>query len=173
MQTITSIARTKSFLTVLAYLLFAGVTFAQYVDVQAKNPIQPPSKDAPATARESNAGTEFRAMAFPVLTPMQVRVVFENPTSDRVHILVRNSQKEIIYSRIYPHTPKYYGLLDFSHFPDGAYTVQVGCCTKTGKIKYGYQQTFQINSRTGRAITASDKKLTKQLYTKRAVISGR
>jgi hypothetical protein len=128
------------------------------------------------TLPSNNVGyssTHFQSFAFPVLTPMQVRVVFENPTSHHVQVVVRNSKEQVIYSKVYSHTPKYYGTLDFSRFPDGEYSIQISYKPTLGKKKHSYEQTFQIHSQSERTITAIDKNIREGLYTKKTYLSGK
>jgi hypothetical protein len=130
----------------------------------------PASPSVPVPA--GYVAAEFKAFAFPVLTPMQVRVVFENPTACPVLVLVGNCNGEIVYRRVYRHTPKYNSLLDFAQFPAGEYWLRVKATTlAAAKIHHLYEQTFQIRSQTDWSIAPSEKNFVRSLYKSRPFLS--
>jgi hypothetical protein len=173
MQTLASIISEKFFLTSLTCLVFSALISITHADAQSVNSAQVPLLTTLPSNKINYSSTLFQAFAFPVLTPMQVRVVFENPTFHQVQVVVRNSKDQIIYSNVYRHTPKYYGTLDFSLFPDGEYSIQISCKPTLGKKKYSYEQTFRIHSQSERNITVIDKNIREGLYTKKSYLSGK
>jgi hypothetical protein len=164
----------KRFFILITLLAGIGVAATSRADAQTVTAVglSPMNPSAPAASGYSTA--EFRAYAFPVLAPLQVRVIFENQTAYQTCVSVRSVRGKILYSKSYKHTPKYNSLLDFSQFPDGEYRVQVRAGTsRMGQTKHLYEQAFQVRSQTGRTLTPDGKNPKKELYTRRTLLSGK
>lgn len=173
MKTLASLLLGNKFFSILAFLFFTAIVFAPYVNAQSPYTFTSSSSDSIVPTMINKSAIGFQALAFPILTPMQVRVVFQNLTPYQVHVSVSNDKNQIIYSKVYRNIPKYYGVIDFSQFPAGEYTFQLSCGPKIGKVKYCYKQTFQIRSHTEHSIIAWDKNQSKKLYKRRAFVSNR
>jgi hypothetical protein len=162
----------KRFFIAITLLAGVGVAATSRADAQTVTAVGLCSMNSSVPAAAGYSTAEFAAYAFPVLAPLQVRVIFENQTAYPVCVSVRSIRGEILYSKSYMHTPKYNGLLDFSQFPDGEYWVEVRASTsRMGKTKHLYEQTFQVRSQTARSLAPSGKNLKKELYTRRTLLS--
>jgi hypothetical protein len=173
MKTSLSLVPAKSFLGIFICVFVTSFVVAIGAKAQSVRAAAAYPSGSSVFNPSSTANSRFQAAAFPVLKPMQVRVVFENSTPYQVLVSVSNSLGQIMYNKVYSHLPKYYGILDFSRFPAGEYTVEVSCGPTIGKTKYVYRQTFQIRSHTDKTIIAWNSRQEKKLFTKRLFLSGR
>jgi hypothetical protein len=172
MKTLAALVSGKKLFSMLAFLFITAIVFVPYANAQFPSAITSSSSDSIIPTQGGKSAVGFQSLAFPMLTPMQVRVVFQNLTPYQVHVSVSNDKNQIIYSKVYRNTPKYYGVIDFSQFPAGKYTFQVSCGPKIGKVKYRYTQTFQICLHTEHSIIAWDRNQSKKLYKRRAFVSN-
>ncbi len=174
MKTCSSIFAGKCFLFALISLLYLGLASTTRTDAQTVTAVKLSSVDSSVPVAAGYATAEFGAYAFPVLSPLQVRVIFENRTACQVWVSVQDTKGDVLYQKAYKHTPKYNSLLDFSNFPDGEYRVQVRAATRgMGQTRHLYEQAFQVRSQTDRTLTVTGKNLKKELYTKRTFLSGK
>jgi hypothetical protein len=78
-------------------------------------------------------------------------------------LLIRNDIGQIIFSKLYPHTTSFKGILNLSALGDGNYTLQVSTLMKAGFVKHSFKQSFQIQTR--RSISPMEPASHKELIT--------
>src|SRR5687767_4376482 len=87
-------------LAVLAMFFLAPLAEAHTIDKASNTPTEEPSK------------TQWQAIAFPVLNSAQVKVHVENPKKTTVHLIIRNSNNEIVFKKSLGKAPLFRGNYD-------------------------------------------------------------
>lgn len=86
----------------------------------------------------------LQASVFPSQDPLVLKIVFVNPAKEKVDLLVRNSEGEIIYKRLLSDTEQYNSKYAVWQLPDGKYTFEVK------SARQHFSQPFVISTQTAR-----------------------
>ncbi len=68
---------------------------------------------------------EFKIALYPVENAPSINVHVENPSREKVKVLIKNSQGEIVYQKTVGNGPIIYSKFDVSHMDKGVYTMVI------------------------------------------------
>ncbi|QHT70027.1 hypothetical protein GXP67_26965 [Rhodocytophaga rosea] len=111
--TSTSVMRNLVAAFALAFTLFAGNASAQSVQF------------ADNAAIHTQTSDQFKVAVFPVENSLLMKVLFENPAKERVTVLIKNSNNEVVYKKAVGNAPIFIGKFDVSKMTDGNYTMVI------------------------------------------------
>jgi hypothetical protein len=99
--------------TLAFVLLLAGNVSAQSVQFTDQAAIHTQTSDG------------FKVAVFPVHNSLLMKVLFENPAQEKVTVLIKNSQNEIVYKKVVGSAAIFNGKFDVSKMSDGTYTMVI------------------------------------------------
>jgi hypothetical protein len=98
-------------LSVATALLISGAASAQTVQFTDQAPLHSQLTDG------------LKVAVFPLPHSLVMKVNFENPTKEKITILIKNKQGEVVYHKHIGRTLLYNGKFDVSQIGDGNYTL--------------------------------------------------
>lgn len=131
-RTVEMIFQGAAILSLLAIFLFTSDVTAQHKEVLT---------DARSMA---SVPGNLQANIFPSTDPLMLKIVFVNPAKETVTLIVRNANREKVYTKDITNTEMYNSRLDVSGLPDGNYTFEL-----QGKHQF-FSQNFEILTQTAR-----------------------
>jgi hypothetical protein len=114
--TFTSTSVKRNLLAVLSLALFlflAGSVSAQSVQFTDQAAIHTQTTD------------QFKVAVFPVQNSLLMKVLFENPAQEKITVLIKNSQNEVVYKKAVGNAAIFNGKFDVSKMSDGTYTMVI------------------------------------------------
>ncbi|QHT71087.1 hypothetical protein GXP67_32760 [Rhodocytophaga rosea] len=97
----------------LAFTLFAGNASAQSVQF------------ADNAAIHTQTSDQFKVAVFPVQNSLTMKVLFENPAQEKVTVMIKNSDHEVVYKKEVGKVAIFNGKFDVSKMTDGTYTMVI------------------------------------------------
>ena len=125
MKTLTTSANKNTSRNLIAGLILGAALFfgngasAQTVKFVDNAPIHTQTTDS------------FKVAVYPVANSFVMRVHVENPTREKVTVLVKNSKEEVIYTKKVGNNPVFNGKFDVSQMEEGTYTIVVQSAKQT------------------------------------------
>jgi PBP1b-binding outer membrane lipoprotein LpoB len=123
-------------LTLSAAIFFGGTASAQSVKFVDNAPIHTQTTDG------------FKVAVYPVVNSMFMKVHVENPSREKVTVLVKNSKGEIVYRKAVGNNPIFTGKFDVSQVEDGTYTMVIQ------SAKQSYANPFYVDTNQDRIAKA-------------------
>jgi hypothetical protein len=109
--------------------LIAGLTLSIGLFVAGTASAQTSSEQTLSFADHAPLHTQtsdkFKVVVFPVAYSQSMKVVLENPSKDKVSVLIKDSNDKIVYRKMVGTKAVFIGTFDVSNLTDGDYTMVI------------------------------------------------
>ncbi|MDO1451977.1 hypothetical protein Q0590_37255 [Rhodocytophaga aerolata] len=122
MKTLSTIAQ-KNNLTKLIAGLTLSIGLLVTGTASAQTTPQQKVSFADNQAFHTQTSDDFKVAVFPMANSLTMKVVLENPNKEKVTVLIKNAENEVVYRKMVGKDPIIHGKFDVSGLVNGSYTM--------------------------------------------------